>query len=238
MIWTDYSDNRYSPSEGTVLARDKYSAGSGVTIFCHGAESGTGGSYQWMSLPTRQKMFRALCSLGPVLIPDLGGNSTWGNDIAIGRMDHAYSYAQSQFGVSKIRIFAQSMGNATACAWARTNKTKIEKLASIIPVINIQEIRDNSQYQSAIDSAYAPSGYSDSTYGNTHSPLLIARSGGLNGVEMKVWYGGADTLCKPIYSSEFISYISGCKYSVLRGGHQEATLLEVSESEIVEFFND
>lgn len=55
MIWTDYSDNRYSPAEGTVLARDKYIAGSGVTIFCHGAESGTGGSYQWMSLPTRQK---------------------------------------------------------------------------------------------------------------------------------------------------------------------------------------
>lgn len=208
-------------------------------LYVHGAEGSNPSGMAWMSLSGRWGIMREVASRTPMLCPELGGNSTWGNDTALARMTASYNYLQTLPGVSpgKVSLLAQSMGGTTAVAWARANPSKVDRIAMLIPVINLLDVRDNSSYQAAIDAAYGGA-YSEATYGATHNPLTIALAGGLAGIKVQLWYGATDTLCKPEFALQFAAALgSNCDARRMGGGHAEETVANVDAASIAQFLS-
>lgn len=206
-------------------------------IYVHGAEGADPGGMQWMKLPGRWGTMREVSARAPMLCSELGGNATWGNDTSIARMTAAYNYMQTLPGVSsgKVSLLAQSMGATVAIAWARANIAKVDRIALMIPVINLTDVRNNSGYQAAIDAAYGGT-YSEASFGATHNPLTIAQAGGLPGIKVQLWYGDTDTLCKPEFSLQFAAALgSNCEVRRMGGGHAEETVYNIDSAALAAF---
>lgn len=206
-------------------------------MYVHGAESSNPGGMSWLSIPGRWGVIQAVVSSSTTLCPELAGNETWGNATALSRMTSSYNYLQTLPGVSngKISLLAQSMGAVTAIAWAKANPGKVDRIALIIPVINLNDVRNNSGYKPYIDSAYGGS-YSEATYGANHNPLTIALSGGIPGVKVQLWYGALDSLCRPEFALQFASALgSNCEVHRIGGGHSEDNVANVDPYVLSEF---
>lgn len=191
-------------------------------IYCHGSESADfGGAYDWMKIPSRWRLVRELCRKSSMLSSDLGGNQTWGNSTAISRVGSAYNVIQAIPGVStgKVIVFGQSMGALSALNWARINKSKVCAIVLLIPVINLNDLAQSSQYGSNVNNAYG--GYSDAAYGATNNPLICSRNGDFNGIPILLMYGVNDTLCKKEFAIEFSENCNMCTSVSLDGGHTE-----------------
>ncbi|HEY1140085.1 MAG TPA: alpha/beta fold hydrolase, partial [Lysobacter sp.] len=234
MIWTDVGVGRAAAAERDVVIRPKYvRAPSRGVLYAHGSEAGEGGAVQWMSIPSRWPVMRAVGAKATMVAADLGGNQTWGNNTAIARMASAYTYARAlpDFADTKVNILAQSMGATTALAWAAQNPTLVGRIALMIPVINLADLRDNSWVQPNIDAAYGGT-YVEATQGATHNPLTLAAAGKFAGLQIQLWYGTTDTLCKPEHAEQFATYVPGCQLKPIPGGHAESTILEIDPDEL------
>lgn len=208
-------------------------------LHAHGAEGAPPGGIAWMGVSSRWAVMREVSSRAPVFSSELGGNYTWGNDLALSRMTAAYNYLQTLPGVSsgKVSLLAQSMGATTAVAWAKANPAKVDRIALMIPVINLLDIRNNSGYQADIDAAYGGT-YSEASFGATHNPLTIAQAGGLAGIKVQMWYGTTDTLCKPEFSVQFAAALgANCDPRPLSGGHAEETVASIDAAAVAAFLS-
>lgn len=140
------------------------------------------------------------------LSSDLGGPSTWGNELAMTRMTQAYNRLQLQPGVKPgpVWLVSSSMGAHTSLNWAAQNKAKVKGIISIIPVINPTDIVTNNRmgYAASVNAAYV-GGWSESTYGAVYNPQTLASAGKLSGIPMLMWYGTLDDLCRPAEALAF-----------------------------------
>lgn len=222
--------------EVTLFPRASRPLKAGV-LYVHGAEGSNPGGMAWMNIPGRWGVMREVSARAPVLCSELGGNATWGNSTALARMTAAYNYLQTLPGVAsgKVCLLAQSMGATTAIAWAKANPSKVDRIALMIPVINLTDVRNSSGYQAAIDTAYGGT-YSEAAFGATHNPLTIAQAGGLAGIKVQMWFGGTDTLCKPEFSLQFAAAIGpDCEARMMGGGHAEETVANIDPIALAAF---
>ncbi|WP_440984900.1 hypothetical protein ACQHIH_15940 [Xanthomonas sontii] len=205
-------------------------------IYVHGAEGATPGGIAWTKLPGRWATLNAVSRTATILSSDLGGNATWGNDTVISAITGAWNYLKTLPGVStdKVNLLCQSMGATGAIAWAAANPTLVNRIAMMIPVINLSDVRNNSSYQADIDAAYGGT-YSESTYGATHNPLSIASAGKLAGMPIQLWYGATDSLCKPEFALQFASASGNCQLRRMNGGHAEETVYNMDSEAIASF---
>lgn len=207
-------------------------------IYAHGSEASNPGGMAWLGFPGRWPIMRETSARAPMICPELGGNMTWGNDTAIARMTDTYNYLQTLPGVApgKVSILAQSMGAASAIAWAKSNAAKISRIVLMIPVINLTDVRNSSAYyQPFIDAAYGGT-YSEAAYGADHNPLTIAQSGALAGIDVQLWYGDTDTLCKPQFALQFAAALgSRCELRKMGGGHSEETVYNIDPFAVAAF---
>lgn len=238
MIWTDTGIGRAFSDERDVVVRSKESRPvyQGV-LYAHGSEGGEGGSSQWMGIGTRWPVMQAVGEKCLMVCADLGGNHTWGNDIAISRMGSARTYLRGISGVKqgRVNILAQSMGATTALAWAAANPSLVGRIVLMIPVINLTDVWTRSSlYRPQIDAAYGGS-YNESAHGAAHNPLTMAQLGKLAGIPIQMWYGTGDTLCKPEYAAQFANAISTCDPRPIAGGHAESTISGVDPDEVGAF---
>lgn len=223
--------------EVTLFPRSSRPTRMGV-LYAHGAEGSSPGSLAWMNNPGRWGVMREVSARVPILCPELAGNDTWGNDTAIARMSASYTYLQTLPGVAsgKVSILAQSMGATTAIAWAKANISKVDRIALMIPVINLTDVRNNSSFfRPYIDAAYGGA-YTEAAYGATHNPLTIAQAGALAGIKVQLWYGATDTLCKPEFALQFAAALGAiCDVRRMGGGHAEETVANIDASAVASF---
>jgi len=232
------SGNVYAGEQDILLAPVKCHPENYPVVFCHGAE-GSPGADAWMGLPTRWGSFNAVIDEGGAtgFSSDLGGSATWGNDLVVSRMDSAFNFAQTLGQIAgKVILVAQSMGAATAIAWASANSSKVARIVLVIPVLNILDIRDNSAYANDINAAYGGL-YVEATHGLNHSPLTIAQSDKLSSIPILMFYGDVDTLCKPVYAQQFAEAAGQCRAYSMSGGHAETTVAMVPENILSEFIS-
>lgn len=228
--------NVVSGENDLIVSRDSTLPLAVGTIYVHGAEGTPPGGIAWTAIPGRRAIMAAVSAESTILSSDLRGNATWGNDSVLSAITAARTYLLSLPGVSpgKVNILAQSMGGVAAAAWAAANPTLVNRMALLIPVINLTDVRNNSGYQAAIDAAYGGT-YTEAAYGAAHNPLTLATSGTLSSIPMKVWYGNTDTLCKPEFALQFAA-ASGAKLRVMGGGHAEETVANIDPEEVALFF--
>lgn len=219
-----------------IVARDAIRPLSTGVLYVHGAEGTAPGGIAWTGLVNRKAIMAAVTADATMLCSDIAGNATWGNPAVLSAMSTARTFLLSQPGVSagKVNILAQSMGAVAALAWAAANPTLVNRIALIIPVLNLTDVRNNSSYQQDINLAYGGL-YSEATHGSSHNPLTLAQAGKLTSTSIKMWYGSTDTLCKPEFVSQFVA-ASGAKAVSLPGGHAEETVGSIDPKQIASFF--
>lgn len=203
-------------------------------LFAHSVEAGNG-AVDWMKNPVRQPIYQTLTSAGYTIFQaDLGGSSTWGNDVAMSRMDEAYNYLRSTVGYgAKIVVFGLSMGGLNSLNWAYRNSGKISGVVTIISVINLTEVYENGPYGAIIDAAYGGS-YSESEYGAERNPLTMAKLGKFNSIKIRNYYAVDDTLCKASDAIEFGQYAKGSTVLPFAGDHSSIPP-QSDLDEIIEF---
>lgn len=203
-----------------------------IALYVHGAGDNAD---TWMGKVERFPLFDDIFSEGySIISPDLGGPQTWGNDTQQQAITNAYNYIKAETGREKITLIGQSMGGMGAFIWAKNNPEKIDRIAAILPVINIEDLHSRPDYhRTLIDAAYGGA-YIDATMGSQRNPIRIAANGDLSSVNICVWYGLNDDLCKPSSAVDF-QRSSGCKLIGVSGGHQESTAYNVAGNEFREF---
>lgn len=237
MTCTDYSKNRVATGENDILLRpNQHQPNRYGTVYCHGAEAGTGGATAWMSIKTRWPAMAAASYGAPMISGDMAGNATWGNDAVILRVHAAAGFIMGlpDTADGKVNLMAQSMGALGALAWAAQNIGLVAKVVLIIPVINLTDVRNNSGYQGQIDGAYGGT-YSEAANGAAHNPLTIAATGAFASIPMQIWYGTSDTLCKPEFAVQFASFCPLAEMRPLDGGHTEEIQTQIDPAEIRRF---
>lgn len=205
-------------------------------ISVHGREAQNGGGREWLPTAARWPIMRGVGEKITMLSPDLGGLSTWGNNVLLSRMDATKNYLWGLPSVKtgKVKLLGQSMGGLGALVWAAANPTLVDRIVLVIPVLNLLDVRNNSSYGPEIDVAYGGS-YSEATHGPTHNPLTMALAGKFANIPIQMWYGDADVLCKPEYSVAFANAAGNCEAHALSGNHEESTVLKMDTSVMVDF---
>lgn len=235
-MWVQAGVGRVSAGEKDIIMRPKCARLTPLpaVLYIHGYGSD---ALTWQTIPTRSYVVNVLADAGhTMLCADFGGTGTWGNDTVLSRITAAYTYAQTLPGVlpGGVILLAQSAGAQAAIAWSAANIAKVRCVIGQIPVINVQDVRDNRGYMAAIDSAYA-GGYSDAAYGAAHSPYVIAGNGGLNDVPMQLWYGDSDTTAIPQYTQAMAVLANRVELHMLSGGHAESTVAQIDPNAVLAY---
>lgn len=118
-------------------------------VLCHGAEAGTGTTFDWFktNTPIQSKLAGRLAYMGvPVVLGRMGGN-TFGTDAISGTAGSAYinnaiSYMAAQTGCSgaKAIVGGSSMGAGIAARWASLNQSKAAAIFGLIPMASIERL--------------------------------------------------------------------------------------------------
>lgn len=202
-----------TPGEHHMEIRPKYRgpARPGV-LFVHGA--GGGADYCTVPLGRQSHLTNALIDgIGATGVShDLGGLYTWGNAVALARMDAAYAHLQTLPGVKPgpVWLVSSSMGAHTSLNWAAQHPEKVAGVISIIPVINPTDIvaHDRMGYGSnpvyGINQAYG--GWDELAHGTVYNPQTLACLGRLRDIPMLFWYGTSDALCVPYETQRFAQW--------------------------------
>ncbi len=223
-MFSIYSNGILGNSDSTVIA-SMLGSSENMALHVHGASDS---AQTWMEKKERFPVFNDIFNEGySILSPTLGGPQTWGNDVQQSAITDAYNYIKLMTGRDRITIIAQSMGGLGAFIWAKNNPEKVDRIAAFIPVINLNDLHGRPDYyRGLIDQAYGGS-YDDNVIGDQRNPLRIAANGDLSGINICVWYGSDDELCKPEYAVDFAAS-TGCKLISVPGGHQEKTVSNIA----------
>lgn len=220
-----------------IVARDAVLPPARGVIYVHGAEGAPPGGLAWTGLRGRWPIMQAVSRRSTIISSDLGGNATWGNSTVIDAIGQARTVLLAQPGVAQapVGILGQSMGAAGAVPYAAANRSAVSRMVLMIPVLNTQDVRDNSGYRADIDAAFGGT-YVEGRDGPTHNPLTIAKAGKLAGLPIQLWYGDSDTLCKPEFALQFAAAVgSTCELRKMYGGHAEETVYNIDPEAVAAF---
>jgi hypothetical protein len=145
------SDYTLSPVEFSRPLDGKPSQnGRRIIVWCHGA----GSTYT----PGPVEKYIAN-SVGPMVLTDLGGTLTWGNDASMSRITDAWSWGQTRFPnarTDKMVLWGGSMGSLTALLYTLNNAATVAACGVALPIVDPEDVRINNRggYQSAIEAQY------------------------------------------------------------------------------------
>jgi pimeloyl-ACP methyl ester carboxylesterase len=209
--------SRLTPRDGTA---------KGV-LFAHGS----GGTFHTaLGIPAIPEVAR---SGFVVLSGDLGGGVTYANNATMTRMDEAVAYLRSgnRASTGKLSLIGSSMGAANVLGWARTHISEVERIALLIPVVDVEDVRANNRgaEQAGIEAAWGGNAAWQAAR-PTRNPIEYAAA--LAGIPIKCWYATDDSIVMPSRVQAFAD-ASGAKLSSMGAvGHSAAA---VPFGEVAEF---
>lgn len=176
----------YVASETSIEYRSslRLPRGQVPIIYCHGLLSPT----SLLRTLTYAERFRAIAELaGPVIVADLGGLITWGNDTVVapttGRIDVLIAWAGTNLGTrtDKVVIAGESMGSVAALNWAWRNPVKVAGLWIRAPITRLQETHNRlldpalgqTGIPASMEAAYTNIAGLSAAY-PTHDPAVLA----------------------------------------------------------------
>jgi pimeloyl-ACP methyl ester carboxylesterase len=168
----------------------------------------------------------------PLMSCDYGGNNLWGNATSNSRMDAAWAYLQSAFGVKtdKAVVIGGSHGSVTAMRWALANPSKVAALVLVLPAVNFVDLHDNDRGPGAkatMEAAYA-TGAVASYVGNSTiaavDPFQNVSAYAALGIPIKGFYASDDPTALPGYWQTFAAAVGAQSQSMGAVGHSSASL--------------
>lgn len=238
-----YSDAVNPATEGVLELQPKFPSSqsrSGV-MFVHGA--GSGGTYCLEAYGRQGVLTNRIVSEGwNAVAGDNAGPQTWGNDSAIRRMDSNLVNLGGLPGTNleKYALVSGSMGGLNSINYAARVAHKPAAIVTVIPVINIEDIRANNRsgYAAAINSAY-PGGYQEARDGVNYNPYTMRAMEKIIGIPMLLIYGTSDTLCLPSFVEAFAAADPTNRVlSPVPYGHEEAAYAAVDHDEVIAFLKE
>lgn len=173
---------------------------------------------------------------------DNGGPQTWGNDSAVTKIASAVTALQARPNAkagAKVALVSTSMGFQNSLNYTLANPTKVSCLVSIIPVINVEDMRANNRggVAAAINAAYSGT-YSDAAVGATKNPYNYRANSLIANIPMLLFYGSTDALCLPTYTQQFAAAAPTMRTAIqVTGGHEDITYRNVDYNQILLFLN-
>lgn len=236
-----YSDGVTPALEGVLTMMPKYRTRPRSPImFVHGA--GSNGTYCVEAYGNQGKLTNTVVSAEfNALSGDNAGPQTWGNDSALRRMATNLNEILGMEGSDgeKYGLISGSMGGLNSINYAARAAVKPSAIVTVIPVINIEDIRANNRsgYAGAINAAY-PGGYQETRDGSNYNPYTMRASDKLMGIPMMLIYGTSDTLCLPSFTEGFAAADPTNRTLVpVPYGHEEAAYAAVNPDQVLAFLN-
>ncbi len=160
-----------------------------------------------------------------------GGENSWGNDLAVARVDSAVSVLKDHYGVAATEVYGMgiSMGMLPILnSWKATN-ANFASTIGIVPIISLSTIESNNieSAAAAIDTAYGGT-YVEATEDQDHDPdIYIGTDSEPFGSGKKVlWmYAGDDE-----WQITPVAY-SDNRYTVLAAANTECEAFELGTSQ-------
>jgi pimeloyl-ACP methyl ester carboxylesterase len=235
-------DHVDEPIEDEVLlVPDGYLPDGSTTgvLYCHGA----GGTARGITDPALVGSFRlahAIAGRYPLLSCELGGPSTWGNDLAIERVGIAVDRLQRVHGARAGRVFlvGVSMGNLSAMGWAQRNVDRVAAIVGILPASDLDDLHANDRFEVAakIDEAYGHP-YDEPADGPARNPTAFARR--LAGVPARLYYSTGDSAVPPATVIALAEAIgpSATAVAVSDLEHSEAAVAAIDPGDLLAFLD-
>jgi pimeloyl-ACP methyl ester carboxylesterase len=229
-----------APSEGvvTLLPREFKTNGTRravIILHGHNAIAVTPlAMAQYLAGPTLLGDVVAALRLGlPILAIDAGGGQTYGNDVAIARLDEAVDWV-SATGLGKAQpiLLGTSMGSILAVNYAARHPTKIKAVGLLYTAMDLQFTHD--QNVAEVEAAYGGASAFTAALAS-HSGIPQAQAGALAGVDLKGWYSTNDAVVGVgTWGSFRAAFIAGgggalAEASLGAVGHGDNTLVPVDD---------
>lgn len=238
-----YSDGASPSSEGLLRLRPKFNPREdmGGVMFVHGA--GSGATYCMDAYGRQGILTQRIISEGYSGISgDNGGPQTWGNPTSVRRIESNLSelFGMGNVEAGKYALVSGSMGGLNSFNYAAQAAVKPSAIVTVIPVINLEDIRANNRggYGSLINAAYS-GGYNESTMGQFFNPYTMRNADKLKGIPTLIFYGASDTLCLPTYATQFVAADPTYRQAVsLPYGHQEEAYAAVDHDMVIAFLEE
>lgn len=148
---------RYTADErDLVITPTNYSSGAPLVVVAHGF----GGNATFYDPPHRRRDLEILAEAGcVVIVTDLGGASTWGNDTFLARVDEVRSYAETDWHVDpdRLGLIGDSMGAMGVLNYHWRHPDDVNGTVCRLPIVAADALRtrDPEGLGSAIDTAYS-----------------------------------------------------------------------------------
>jgi pimeloyl-ACP methyl ester carboxylesterase len=167
----------------------------------------------------------------PVMSCDYGGNNLWGNATSNARMDSAWAYFKSAFGVrtDKVIVLGGSHGSVTALRWALANPTLVAALVLTIPAPNFVDLHDNDRGPGAkatLEAAWGTGTVASFVANSTIAavdPFQNAAAYAALGLPIKGFYASDDPVALPAHWQSFAAAVGAQSQSLGAVGHSAAT---------------
>ena len=176
----------------------------------------------------RLQMFLAECGW-PIINADLGGDPCC-NDVGTSRVEEARTWLQSaprSAKAGKVILLGYSEGGGIAMKYALDHPENVAAMVLLEPLSDLQDIVTNNRggFASLVNAAYS-GGYSDSTYGAAHNPVLFAPTLANAGIPTYIAYSSNDTIVVPATVQSVITSLGSTVTLglVSTGGHGDGFL--------------
>lgn len=198
MTLRSFGTGRTHTGEGDMaIVASGYQGGGPLVVVCHGA----GGSHATYSPPAMRRDLDLLARSGcVVVVADLGGTNTWGNDSFLARVASARTYAQTVWDadLTRMALIGDSMGAMAALNYHWRNPTLVRCSALRIPVVAADALHDRTPagLGALIDIAYGGAWEANVA---TRDPSAAGPAALIAGfaADVRVWYSTDDTTVLP-----------------------------------------
>lgn len=190
--------------------------------------------------PELYALFNALTDAGYTILSSLWtGTSNWANESTILKINDGKTYLQNTLGAKagKVIVMGGSAGGAAAMVWASRYPNSVACVVGMLPVSDMSDIVANNRGGAApsVNNVY-PGGWSDTVYGPTHNPLVIAQNGGLSRIKMRLFNGANDNTVIPS-TVQALAAAAGANtvLTSVPGDHAWSTYGSVNPADVLSF---
>jgi pimeloyl-ACP methyl ester carboxylesterase len=237
-VLSSYGSGRATVSEGDWFLAPRLYLPDGTrrgVVYCHGAGASTSGLIG-ANTANQYALIQAIGAAFPTVVCDLGGTATWGNATVQARIDAAWTWLQTAYGVKtdKVLLAGFSMGNLAAFNYAIANPTKVAAIAGFLPASDLADFYTNNRggYQAAIGTAWSVT-YPADLPGSANP---TGNTSGINGLPNKAWYATDDTVVLPATVTTLTGSIGGTAVSLgAAGGHADSTVASIPTADATGF---
>lgn len=199
-------------------------------LLCHGQLQAT---LAWLTPSTlgQYGILQELLKAGFVVLGGYYEGPNWGNALAISDMEAFRTYAGT-LGCKNDRllVLGASMGNYDALMYAVAHPDRVAAIASIIPAIDIDDMRDNNKANARdyINTAWGTPAGSTSATNPLPSNAKVLDAANVaavasSGAPVKLYYSTADTVILP---SSVPAYVNAL--NAVTPGRATATIVSTS----------